>query len=785
MTDRLTTTLFFLFSFIMVSTAEIKAQSIDMRKAVIISVPSTNSMVRENTIRVLQEEVTKRTSLPLKQISKWGSMTVIALATVNDTSVYGQKIPLRTGSDLPEKNREGYRIVCTDKDGKEVIWIIGADERGILFGVGKLLRTAFMTNDKFILNEPFDLATSPVQSIRGHQLGYRNTANSYDAWDVRKFEQYIRDLAIFGTNSIECIPLGSEAKSVLMPIPPSEMNIRISEICARYGLDYWAWTPISADLTDKTKWAAELLEHETFYKNCPKLDEIFVPGGDPGDNHPREVLPFLKELHDRLIKFHPSAGIWISLQGFSAEKIDYFFSYLEKYSPDWIRGIVSGPGSPSISETRYRLPQKYKHRHYPDITHNVRCDYPVVNWDQAFMLTVGREGSNPMPNYYSKIHSTYAPYTDGFVSYSDGCHDDVNKITFSMRGWDMSQSPYEIMTDYCRFFFGPALAESGADGIFGLEHNWVGPIKENGSIETTFAFWQNLEKENPQLAGNWRWQLLVMRAYYDTYQRRRKIYEQKLENDANKILDTAKEIGAEKAMEQALEMVNRADTKPVNQDLHRKIVKYCDDLFNTIGLQTDVPKYHAANAQRGCLLQFVNYPLNNRWWMADEFSKIRTLDGEEKKLERLETIRTWENPGAGSYYDNISNIETGPRVKTTVYDAVDVAWWNNGMSRERLSSQLFQIEPVLEYEDLDFNGKYIIRVSGYGEALIRVDGERLEPTMYNKGIGEFKEFVVPDHLIRDGKIRVSFDRPEESNLRWSKYSHISDVWLIKKASVKL
>ena len=156
------------------------------------------------------------------------------------------------------------------------------------------------------------------------------------------------------------------------------------------------------------------------------------------------------------------------------------------------------------------------------------------------------------------------------------------------------------------------------------------------------------------------------------------------------------------------------------------------------------------------------------------------MENESRKLERLEVIRTWETPGPGSFYDNISNIENGPRVLTTSYDGTDVAWWNGGNSRARLSSQLFQIEPVLEYNNLDFNGKYIIRVSGQGEALIRVDGERLEPILYNKKIGEFKEFVVPKWITQDGKMRVTFDRPEESHLRWTSYSHISEVWLLKQ-----
>ena len=758
----------------------LSAQTIDLGKAEILVSQNISSPVRETIIKVLQEEVAKRTSIKLPLRTDWGKNLTIALAIYSDNELNGISVPKRSGNNLSESKPEGYRIVSEKRNGKDIIWIIGADARGTLFGVGKFLRTSSMTAKKLILPESIDFASSPVQFIRGHQLGYRNTNNSCDAWTVAQYEQYIRDLVIFGTNSVEMIPGDDEPQNVLMPVPPEEMNREVSKICAAYGIDYWVWTPAGCDLKDEAARKKQLNYYENFYKNCPKLDDVFFPGGDPGDNHPREVMPYLKDLHDLLIKYHPNAGIWISLQGFSAEQIDYFYTYLEQNKPDWLRGVVSGPSSPSISETRFRLPSKYKHRLYPDITHNVRCDYPVVNWDQAFMLTIGREGINPMPNYYAKIHATYAPFTDGFISYSDGAHDDINKVTWSMRGWDINEEPLEIMKDYCRFFFGPELAKKAANGILALEQNWVGPVRKNTGIELTIEYWQKLEKENPQLAGNWRWQFLVCRAYYDTYQRRRKIYEEGLEKDANKVLARAKEIGAENAMNHALELVNQADSKPQNQDIHAKIVQYCDDLFYSIGYQSDVEKYHASNSQRSCILTFVNYPLNNRWWLADEFEKVKKMSSEQEKLDRLEIIRTWENPGSGSYYDNISNIETGPRVLTNSYDATDVAWWDGGMSRKRLSSQLFQQQPDLIYDNLDFNGRYNIRISGRGDALLRVDGERLEPIVYNKEIGGFKVFVVPQHLTRDGIIHVSFDRAEESHIRWSQQSHVSDVWVIKK-----
>ncbi len=759
---------------------QVFSQQIDLSSASILVSKNIRKPVNETLVRMLKEEVGKRTALELKQTTKVKDATgpVITIALSTDKNLGGITVPHRDPSQAEHKP-EGYRIFTTDFEGAPLVWIVAADAGGAVFGVGKLLRSAIMMDGQFIL-DPLDVASAPMQSLRGHQLGYRNTANSWDAWNVQQFEQYIRDLAIFGTNAIENIPFGKDNDSPHMPISREQMNIEMSKLCDAYDMDYWVWTPAEFDLNDLEKRSAMLETHEQFYKETPRLDQIFFPGGDPGHNHPSLVLPFLKDLHECLIKYHPSAGIWISLQGFSAEQVDYFYTYLEENKPDWLRGVVSGPSSPPIADTRHRLDPKYKHRQYPDITHNVRCEFPTLNWDQAFALTIGREGTNPLPNYYAKIHATYAPFTDGFVTYSDGCHDDVNKVVWSMRGWNINTPVHDIILDYSRFFFGPQLTEKTTDGIFALEQNWKGSIVENGGIETTFAFWQNLEHDNPQLADNWRWQLLVLRSYYDTYQRRRKIYEQGLETEANAVLAQAKTLGADKAMDKAMEIVNKADTEPVAQDLYVKIVQYCDDLFHSIGLQTSVEKYQASGAQRGSILDFVNHPLNNRWWLQDQFNKIRGMDSEAEKLTRLEIIRTWENPGPESYYDNISDIETGPRVLTTSFDACDVAWWDNGFSRKRLSSQLFQTDPVLEYDNLDFNGRYIIRVAGQGDALIRVDGERLEPVVYDKEIEGFKEFVVPKHITRDGKMRVTFDRPEESHLNWRKYSHISDVWVIKR-----
>jgi hypothetical protein len=705
---------------------------------------------------------------------------MIILALSSDNNIAGRKIPHRSGAHLPELKKEGYRLLSEKAGNMTTLWIIGGDQRGVMFGVGHLLRSMNLSQNKATLTHTMDLATAPTSAVRGHQLGYRNTANSYDAWTVEQYEQYIRELMIFGTNAIENIPLGSRDDSEHMLLSRKEMNVRISRICEAYDMQYWLWTPATIDLSDRKLFEQELVNHEQLYKATPMITDIFFPGGDPGRNHPRDVMPFLKALSRLLKQYHPQAGIWISLQKFDQEEVDYFYQYLKKHDPDWLRGVVSGPSSPPTAETNFRLPEKYLHRLYPDITHNVRCEYPTNTWDQAYALTIGREGINPMPYHFSRVHKKYAALTDGFVSYSDGCHDDINKVIWSMRGWDIDREVRDILVQYSRFFFGYRIEEKVADAILGLEHNWLGPLAINGSVETTLAYWQDLENDNQHLSDHWRWQMYVLRAYYDAYLRRRLIYEQELEQRANMILRNTKNLGHQKAMKDALFMVNKADTERQNIEMREKIVRLCDDLFKSIGLQTSVSKYKAANSQRGCILDFIDYPLNNRWWLEDEFKKIDTMTSEEEKSVRLDIIANWEKPGPGSYYDNISNIAQSPRVKSTVYDAVDFAWWDSGYSRARLSSQVYQNEPVIEYEDLDPNGRYLIRLAGYGDALIRVDGKRLHPLIYNKEEGTFKEFIVPYILVGDGALRVTFDIPEESHKRWKDYSRVSDIWLIKQ-----
>ena len=684
-----------------------------------------------------------------------------------------------TGNGGAESRRDGYRLHV--KEGASpVVSIQGADARGALYGVGQFLRRVEWGKGKLAIQAPLDISSAPVYAIRGHQLGYRTHSNTYDAWDTAQFEQQIRELSYFGVNAVEGIPLDDEAPTPVMKVPHRQMNQAIGEICRRYGIEYWVWVPATFDLKDTAKRAEYLARFREFSSDTPELTGIFFPGGDPGSNPPELVMPLLEDMAKILQPAHPRARIWLSMQLFKPPQVDFVYRYIDERQPAWLAGLAVGPSSPPLVETRRRLPKHYQIRWYPDITHNKLCQFPVAEWDQAYALTLGREGSNPRPVEFAAIFREFAPYTNGFVSYSEGVPDDVNKTIFSALAWDPGENVRDILVDYARVYFKPELAEDVADAILALEKNWHGPLIENGAVEGTWLTWHELEGRAPQLAANWRWQMCLMRANYDALVRHRLIAESALEERANAAMADAASTGADAATKRAAAILNQAVTNPASPELRTRVAQLCEALFHSIGLQTSMTKYYATSWQHGAILDYIDVPMNNRWWLEDEFKKVAALPSEAEKVQRLQQLGAWEHPGPGSFYDDVGNIGKSPHV--TPGDAEPTFWaWDQGRSRARLSWQTTMWPKAMVYAPVDPNGVYVVRSSGYGRAVLRINGDSVEPTLDGKQMGEFKEFPVAAKYVQTGKLALTWERPDgEESLNWRQRSRLAEVWLLKK-----
>jgi len=219
---------------------------LDLSEAKLFAPPGLSPR-EQRALMVLAQEVEKRTELRLPLVHSWPSTSApMVLAGTNATlnRLRGQ-LPRGISGQGVAREAEGYAIRVSQGEGAPVVSVAGADERGVQFGVGKLLRSLRMTKLRVEVESHLEIQSSPKYPLRGHQLGYRPKTNSYDGWTVALWDQYIRELALFGCNFIELIPPRSDddEDSPHFTLPKKEMMIEMSRICDEYGLDVWIWYP--------------------------------------------------------------------------------------------------------------------------------------------------------------------------------------------------------------------------------------------------------------------------------------------------------------------------------------------------------------------------------------------------------------------------------------------------------------------------------------------------------------------------------------------------------------
>ena len=436
---------------------------------------------------------------------------------------------------------------------------------------------------------------------------FRSKNNTYDAWNLSQFEQQIRDLAIFGTNTVQLIaPVSDDAPvSPLMPAPPFETFLGISKLLAKYGLDCDLYYPeMRKNYSDSEQAAAELRDFEALVKAMPRADALYVPGGDPGHTTPEVLFPLLEQEAALMRKYHPRATVWVSAQGFDAAQYERFYALLAK-RPEWLTGVFFGPQSRDSMETqRRRIPQQYALQFYPDIGHTMHAQFPVPQWDPVFALTEGREPICPRPQEFAHIYRHFEGLQKGFVTYSEGVNDDVNKVLWTELGWS-SRTPVEtILREYARWFLhreGEQETQT-VQAILGLESDWQGPLQANREIPKTFGLFEELEKHATpeQIKENWRWESLLYRGYYDAYVQQKFAREQQAQGAALAALRGAGTSGD--LVESAKKSLDGSSASAEELRLHDRLFGLAGDLFRDGGLQLSVKLYGASNWERGANL---------------------------------------------------------------------------------------------------------------------------------------------------------------------------------------
>jgi hypothetical protein len=627
------------------ATSAFGASSIDLSEAKIL-VLEPQKKIMTNAADMLADEIEKRTRITLDIVTKMPGDDQTVIVIGNKYKLARKLLEAPSNTAIPEK-MDAYSIwIDKSQRTSATICIAGFDDRGTLFAAGRLLRVLDMSRDSVKLKNDTAIATAPEIILRGHQIGYRPKTNSYDAWDLSMWEQYYRDMIVFGMNAVELIPPRSDDddNSPHFPKPKLEMMRLMSQLAKDYGLDLWIWFPaLDEDYTDKATVDAASKEWGEVFRTLPKINVVFVPGGDPGDTHPNVLFPFLEKQKKLLNKYHPNAQLWMSPQGFDWEShredwMDIFIDIMQNQQPEWLDGIVFGPQvRMSLPKLRSQIPEKYPIRRYPDITHCRSSQYADPDWDIAYRSTLGREPINPRPRAYAKIFRDLEKYSMGFITYSEGCNDDFNKVLWNCLGWDKDMKVEDIAREYSRYFISNRYEEKFAKGILGLEENWQGKTIENENSYAVLELFQDMEANaTPQELLNWRFQQGLYRAYYDAYIKQRLMYETQIAQQAKAILASVGEDYSEKAVKEVQAILDKADNETVAQNLRARVFELAEALYQSIRMQLSVKKYHAIQINRGANLDEIDKPLAGLREVRIELEQMRGLRDHELGIGLVE-----------------------------------------------------------------------------------------------------------------------------------------------------
>jgi hypothetical protein len=805
-----------------------RAGQIDLKDCVLVTSP--NPTPRElKALTVLEEEAAKRCGLTWQRQTS-GKSTAPVTIYAGLASGLG-RLGSRTQPAVAAVNArtpEMYAIHSGNDGAGHWIAVAGSDERGVLFGVGHLLRTIdFGRQTATVDPESLPHSSSPKYPLRGHQLGYRPKTNAYDAWTVEIWDQYIRDLAIFGTNAIEIIPPRSddEPDSPLFPLPPGQMMVEMSRIADAYGLDVSIWYPaMDKDYGDPQTVNSALDEWEAVFKMLPRVDVVFVPGGDPGHTEPKYLLALLQKQKVRLRKYHPKAQMWVSPQSFIASWMEEFFSIVSTAeTKSWLDGVVVGPQSRmTLQEIRRRLPAQYPIRFYPDITHSTSCQFPVPDWDVAYALTEGRETINPRPRSQANILRMFLPGTIGFITYSEGCNDDANKFLWSALGWDPQKTPLDAMREFAHYFAGADLAEGLGHGLMSLEENWHGPLAVNTSVAVTLARFQDMErKAAPAVLGNWRFQQALYRAYFDAYVQTRLIEETAQVERAMAVLRRVNEIGWAPAplqigaapspgpangadpmllIDEARNILQQALLQSANGSLRQRVLELGEALYQSIRMQLAVDRYRGEAIVRGTNLDTLDYPVSDAPCLLVKLSEISREPDMAKQLAGIQALLSRTDPGPGGFYDELGNPSNRPHLllgegaekdpefratpltgclyPDTLGSQAPLAWKHWGES-------LFDAPLRMHYTGLDRKARYRLRLVYSGDQhrmkirLVANENVEIHPYALRPWPPSPQEFDIPAAATAAGELNLSWTR--EPGLGGSgRGCQVAEVWLINQ-----
>ncbi|MGD0094774.1 MAG: hypothetical protein ABSE73_33095 [Planctomycetota bacterium] len=444
----------------------------------------------------------------------------------------------------PGIGNDGFKISGADGGA---IRIAGDNERGVLYGIGKLLRGSRFEQGGFRAGGWRGTQT-PKCPIRAVYLA-THFNNFYEAAPLEDVQHYVQDLGLWGYNTI------------IVAYPPIQFN-GLSDPAAQKWLGRFKTVLAAAR---QSGLQVGLLEcPNQGYKNTPaELKATKVPGnfrGNFGVNlcpSKPEARKALFQLYDELLDQFKDTGLdyfgfwpydeggcacpqcwpW-GARGFAALAKElaqhvrarfpaaktilstWCFENENDANPDgeWA-GLAKVFASEDKSWASYLMSDGHDN-YFPKyiLETGVPGGLPLLNFPEISMFGMnpwGGYGANPAPAHFQRLWDRIKHKAAGGAPYSEGIYEDLNKAICAQFYWDPERKAEETVQEYAAFEFAPDAAADLLEAVRIFEQNHSRGGIRDSAVRAFELVSQSEEKMTPQARKSWRWRIFFLRALID------------------------------------------------------------------------------------------------------------------------------------------------------------------------------------------------------------------------------------------------------------------------------
>ncbi len=368
---------------------------------------------------------------------------------------------------VPGLAPESYRITST---GAGTVEVVGGDPRGLLYGLGKLLRSSRFGDGTIELGD-WRGTSAPAKPIRGMYFA-THFGNFYEAAPVAEIERYVEELALWGCNALS-VWFDMHQYAGIEDPAAQRMIDRLRRILQAAGA-----VGIRGGLT--------MLANEGYANSPEALRADWTAGHDgytspPGGHYHREICPskpggldvILETRREMLEAFADLdiayAWIWPYDQGGctcsrcapwgangflrTAEPVAGLVRevipeaqvvlstwYFDHFTTGEWEGLSRAFADGAPPWVDLLLAGDYGGEFPPYLRqHGVPGSLPVVSFPEISMegnFPWGGYGVNPRPSTWEAYERRHGALLAGGFPYSEGIFEDLNKVLTLQLGWD-------------------------------------------------------------------------------------------------------------------------------------------------------------------------------------------------------------------------------------------------------------------------------------------------------------------------------------------------------------